>query len=427
MNKNTIFITAVLFLAFLLRAGTFFSPHDSWDQVYYTCVAMKLDTCGFAGYSLQHVGFQEKQNYVRVYVEPDDAKNFLSQRKELNAYNEPVFYAPPVLPFLLKVSHDVFAGGSDHMFINGRIWRADQKKGFSVFYAKEFYKTVIPLTFSLLTILIVMLFCLEQIGPLASFYAGLLLSVNPVDIMAANKIWTDDIFTFFFTAALLLLYYAHKNNCSVTVLFSGIMAGLAMLTRNFGIVLWPIALIHGLCSKERKMGKFILFLLITAAMSAPWFLLMIKTYGTPLHQPDLADIAKFFPFVIFVFNRPWYTYIVNIIVQNPIWILSIWAFVSSEIQYRLRSLLAAWVLVPLLVLICLRYFIRSVGIEDRYMLPAYPALAMAASLTLSVLMQKYKTIKPFMVLLIICSCLWSVYIAVTYTYKLHSDCIPLPL
>jgi hypothetical protein len=425
LNKDILLIILVLFLAFLLRAGTFSSLHNSWDEIYYTCVSMKLDAQGFAGYNLQNVGFDVKQDYVRVYVETDKSKALL-RRKDLSAYNEPVFYVPPVFPVLLKLSHDAFSNGSDHLFIDHHVWSAGEKRRRFVFYFKELYKTVVPLVFSLLTILMVMLFCLKYFDPEVSFYAGLLLSVNPVDIMASNKIWTDCIFTFFFTATLLLLYHAYQKKSTAVVLVSAIMAGLAMLTRNFGVVLWPIFLIYYLCSKERRIRDLVLFLLVTGAMTAPWFLLMVRTYGTPLHQPDVASIAKFFPFVRFVFHRPWYTYIVNTIVSNPIWIFSVGIFILDGMKRPLKVLLTLWVFVLLLALICLRYFIHSVGIEDRYILPAYPALAIAASFVLSVLMEQYKTMRMLIVSLLLCSCIWSVHIAVVYTYKLHSDCIALP-
>ncbi|MFI5205741.1 MAG: hypothetical protein ACHQVK_02270 [Candidatus Paceibacterales bacterium] len=48
----------ILFFAASLRIGGFFFPHESWDQKYYSSLAMKLDTGGFKEYNLQNVAFR---------------------------------------------------------------------------------------------------------------------------------------------------------------------------------------------------------------------------------------------------------------------------------------------------------------------------------------------------------------------------------
>src|SRR5690348_242860 len=89
----------------------------------------------------------------------------------------------------------------------------------------------------------------------------------------------------------------------------------------------------------------------------------------------------------------------------------------------LKTLLWVWILVPLLALSALRSTNHTlISIEDRYMLPSYPALAMATAMAVDTMKNR-----GWINIFLFCACGWSIYLAFTYVYRFASDCIPFPL
>jgi len=79
--KHLSFIILLVFAIFL-RSGTFFTSHNSDDQVYYHAAAMKLDREGFKGYNLQNVGLVDKGDVRSLIIESNPKKTILAIQKK---------------------------------------------------------------------------------------------------------------------------------------------------------------------------------------------------------------------------------------------------------------------------------------------------------------------------------------------------------
>jgi len=431
----------ILALAAVLRMGTFFYPHNSWDEIYYSSLAMKLDTSGFKEYNLKNVVFNKLPGAQGVEIKKvyNSDNDLISKQKRrgLYYYDEPLFYEPPLLPYLIKFSHDLFARGQKHLYIDLNAWVYAHKNHLPAFFKQEFYKTIVPFTFSLLSICMVFWFCSKFINETTAFYAALFQAVNPVDIMAANRIWTDCIAAFFFTSTLFLFYIAYKKDSLSIILLSGICCSLALLTRIFSVSLLPIAAlfrIYLFATSPKKAiyeiadKKTILFLATVFLITLPWFWTTTHVFGSPLHLPYSKNLEKLFPFVYFILHRPWFIYPVNILSQNPIWALFIFAPFCA-LNKQIKFLLGLWILVPLLLLTILPV-LSQVPKEDRFALPVYPAITIAAGFVLAELDKKLRVENTLLKLLLnfltLVSLFWSLKIAIYFTYSHLSDTIAFP-
>jgi 4-amino-4-deoxy-L-arabinose transferase-like glycosyltransferase len=72
----------------------------------------------------------------------------------------------------------------------------------------------------------------RRFGVQAALYAAFILAVNPVSILTANRLWTEDLMTLLLTAAMFLYYRGHGRRQVVLCFVAGILMGLAALTNQ---------------------------------------------------------------------------------------------------------------------------------------------------------------------------------------------------
>jgi len=430
----------ILVFALLLRIAAFYIPHDGWDQIYYTSLAMKLDTLKLSDYNLRDVSIKELSGAGgrEIYKSSKSPNDLLHEQKRygLYMYDEPLFCQPPGLSFLIKISHDLLAQGKGYVYSTHRAFYYAKKRHFPYFFSEEIYKSIIPLTFSLLTICLVYWFSVTYINLPTAYFATLFLAVNPVDIMSASKVWTDTMASFFFALTLILFYMAYKKNNVFIMLLSALACAAAIWTRTPSLFLIPIVFFIKLYYFELSPRKsiwelvdikIILFLLAVFTLTLPWFELNVRLFGSPMHIANQKNLGDLFPFVYYVMHRPWYTYPVNIFCQNPLWVLCFF-IPFFPIDRQIRFLLCVWSITPILILSLLPRF-AFVSIEDRYALPSYPAICLAAGYVLSQIHHRYNQVRWVGIVLNILtglSILLSVIIAVYYVYYKMVDCIPFP-
>jgi 4-amino-4-deoxy-L-arabinose transferase-like glycosyltransferase len=427
----------ILFIAAIIRAGTFFDSHHSWDQIFYSSLAMKLDTGGFKDYSLQNVAFKKLpgDGGVEIYKDHNRENTLLEKFREhgFTYYDEPLFYEPPLFPYLLKFSHDIFAPHKKYLFIDIGTWARSQKKESLHFFRDSFYSTIVPFTFNLLSILIVFLFCSRYFNKDVAFYAGLFLALSPAHVMIGMKIWTDSIGLFFYCLTLFFFYIAYQKNSILNIVLSGIFCSLAVLSRISDLSILFIIAIYRLYLykddfKKSYWGfidsKMILFFGLFLLLTFPWFSTTTRVFGSPLHLPYQKNFADMFPFVKFELHRPWFTYIVDIIVQNPVWIL-FFIMPFYPLENRLKSLLIIWAVVPLLILTILP-LTAQIPIHDIYALPVYPAISIGAGYVFYKITNTSALKAVLINLFMISSLLWSLYLSYQYGYMLYADCIDVP-
>jgi hypothetical protein len=220
---------AVMILAVHLRSPAFEQPHDSGDQIFYTAVAMKLDAVGFKGYNLHDIGMttDRSNRTLKLTHDKNTQETILKihQLEGISFYNEPLFYAPPLLPYFIKLSHDIVANGKDYRLLDRNLWDKSKKLDFFKNPEIEFFALLVPFLSNLLIMVIVIIFCQRFLNSLTAFYAAILLSVSPINIMSASRIWADSTLTLFYTAALMLFYFASEKNHLGFAISGGVCAG----------------------------------------------------------------------------------------------------------------------------------------------------------------------------------------------------------
>ena len=162
-----------------------------------------------------------------------------------------------------------------------------------------------------LTVFIVYTFTKKLFDKKTAIIASLLLATSNTFLFYSQKILTESLFALLFMLALFSFYLGEKNK--KYFILSGILTGLAFLTRYPGIVLIPIFALYmaakvmisknkiiSLITKELILG-IILFLLVLA----PWLIMSYNIYHDPLGA--LKD--QFSKMPVEYASGPWYYYI----------------------------------------------------------------------------------------------------------------------
>ncbi|GEM_PF-1926923 len=440
-------VVAVLFFAAALRAATFFLGHASGDQLFYSAIAMKLEARGFSGYTLRDVWERENPSIPGLEFVDRGApgKSVVDAQKiqDLSFYDTPVFYVPPLFPTVLRLTHAALESGkpyalADKRFVKGKRFALSREAT-----RRELYATLPSFAASLLTVFLTLLFGARFLGPRAGVTAALLLAVSPVELLAATRVWPDALLALFSTLALFLFYSAASAEKPFRALLAGACLGLALLTKGQALFLVPAAVIWRFVTGDRPLARRILdpvlwaFLGAAFWVSLPWFWAVTNAAGTPFWTPPFplpAVDGNARDWYLFVTKRPWYVYPLDTLFQNPAFTFAFFPFafyylnLERPLHAKLWGLLFGWcVLLPVL------FLALWPGREERYLLPAYPALALLAAASLEHArgrMEREWHGRPvgdwFVTLLIVGSCAWSLPLAWFYLVVAQLDAIPVP-
>lgn len=393
---------AILLLAFDLRKNTFNLPHFRGDEHHYIGLAFKLDTQGISGYSLRAInmlGNSQYPNLVQFGLAQDKGEILKSLAAGgITYYDEPLHHIPFGFPAALMISHKIFAPGQPYYALaipndTELIRKAPPGVGLRYFRfpkdvsGKQFYAIIVPLFFSLL--LIVITYFLAKIlfnDQWVALTAMFLMAISPVDLLTSQKVWADDMTAALAALGAFLYCLAVKKNYLLLALAGGISCGLSIITKQNGAII-PVVIVawHFISNLDRLFKKesflsvvfdkrLMLFAAGIALSTAYWFFKIFSAYGDLLYRPsqeNLAEVAKTDWFK-FVQSRPKHLYLLGIPYQNPIfglaYIAPLWPLFGKN-DNKNFLLPVAW----LILSFCLAY--KFMGGEERYMLPAYPALA----------------------------------------------------
>jgi 4-amino-4-deoxy-L-arabinose transferase-like glycosyltransferase len=186
---------------------------------------------------------------------------------------------------------------------------------------------------------------------------------------------------------LFLLRYLESDDLGSFVL-AAVCYSLAALTKSTAALLAPtigFAMVQrayergggtrqALGAAAVRAGVFFLLCLI---LTFPWFYTAWRTWGTPFYNAGEEGISRVHTWWIFLKSRPWYTYPVSIPVMVPLYLLGFYglATVVRRRAQRWEWLLAVWFLSFLVVMMVVTRLSEQLGPDSRYMLPAYPPLA----------------------------------------------------
>ena len=438
-------LVIIVLAALFVRKNTFWINHWQGDQCYYLSLAMKLEKYGLAGYNLRGVNvgvidIVPEGNVRLLFPKPTDngGKGLILSaliRTGNVHYDIPLFLNAPGFPLALIISNKLFAQeGQPYTALFSNVNRIlIEKKPYLIFRA-QFFAVIVPLFFSLMTIVTVFLLGKLIFSETVGLCAAFLYSIHPISVFTSQKIWADDMLTFFIASSVLVYLISFGKSKYLLALLAGILCGFAVLSKQTAIFLVPAIWTYTLFIKLKNKRdfrtifsaifnvRFLLFVLGLTAVTWFWFYEVYRVYGSPFYVPprDLKAIAEkdTLGWYMVVFNRP-HTYIlfgIGIPYLCPLFgfaYASFIRFVREVKKFIVRMdpdyefiILWLWILV---------FYLTSfkVGKEYRYMLPVLPPLAILAAVYIDKFRQAIRartnagiSVTVILLLFVAC-CFWS--------------------
>jgi 4-amino-4-deoxy-L-arabinose transferase-like glycosyltransferase len=244
------------------------------------------------------------------------------------------------------------------------------------------------------TLLLVYLFCLRFFSYRVGLFAVLLLATSPVDLAVGPKIYVDGILTFFTLLSLHWFFRSLEAAKEFTTwrfaALAGIALGLAFLTKLpgvlFGFGMLTAALLHpgpplGFFKKLLQ-GRLWLAAFFTLLVASPWLTLLHHHYGSLfVNTPADPDNGWY----RYVFGRPLRAYPMDLAWFVPPLVLGAVYGLLTWLRPRLLWKEATLFVMSLFYLGMFAWFVRTgtAGVEDRYLLPIYPLLAVLTGAALT--------------------------------------------
>ncbi|MFH1900664.1 MAG: glycosyltransferase family 39 protein [Candidatus Omnitrophota bacterium] len=434
-------ISLILFFAASLRIHTFYLPHRCTDQLIYTGLAMKLEKFGLKGYNLKGIDIARSKDgnflaAVSSSKEKGSLLGSLEQRGILFYSKGPLSHMAPAFSYLLMISHKIFSPNKLYSLVNKNLgpWAIVLRP--EIFLKTQFYAVWISFAFSLLLILMVFLlgrlFFNEKIG----LWASLLMAAAPLDIFTSQRVHQDEMVAFFSALCVLLFWYGRKKNSLSMAVLSGISAGVAALTKGSGLfiiaaIFFSFVLVEIRYASSKRnffhilFDKYlIIFILAAVSVCGFWYAKITFIYGAPWYVPCQPGIEKLDGYFAMLSQRSRFGQLYYFVYLSPLFIFVYWESIKTLFEKMFtkeRIILVVWffLFAALLIVIQAR--------EERYMLPAYPPIAILSSITLENIriklnrLNKLKHFGNIMIILIFSlTSAWSIKLGLTCVFKNHA-------
>jgi 4-amino-4-deoxy-L-arabinose transferase-like glycosyltransferase len=279
-------LTLILIFAALIRSITFFIPHVENDEVVYTSLSKQLVSGGFSLYSHNLMGTKILE--------------VLPKR----IYETPLFFHPPVYPYLLALSGLAFGalGYPLVSFLSGLM--------------------IVYLTY---------LVACNLFDNRVAILSALIVTVCPVGILSSTRVWMEGTMVVFGLAA---LYFVTKAKVSSQdFLVAGVFFTLGFLTKYPLALFLPLlcwfVLRHVPNWRQRliHLGIFGIPMIVISL----WLWFFYSETGVLLlsSAPTAVSLATF-PLVKEAFERPFYFYFTQLLLVSPIYALGFIGFLKSR-------------------------------------------------------------------------------------------------
>ena len=429
------FIIIILLLLFAasIRISTFYLPHNHGDQVYYVGLAMKLKEFGLKGYNLKGIDIVGNRNILAVVPSSPGEKGTLLQGLErVNVFyysQEELSNMPPGLSYLIMISHKLFSKNKLFLIVNNNLGPLAIFLRPKLFFVSQFYAVSINFILSLLFILLVFFLGKMLFNEKVGLWASLLIVISPVDILTSQRVWTDELVAFFTTLCVLSFWRGRTKNNLIFIGLAGVCAGMAALTKQSGVFVAFVLIAFEVLRRFQETKSFsirifinrdiIIFLLLMFSVCGWWYTKITLTYGAPWYMPYQAGIEKVSGWFTMLSQRPRYGQLYYFFNLLPLFIL----FYFEMIRTLLRRLFT-----PERILCMLWFFLFVIFLmlipakEERYLLPAYPAIAMFSGIVIENIrmgLNKFKKIRYAGDILIIAA----FFVTSHWSVPLGMDCV----
>ena len=242
---------------------------------------------------------------------------------------------------------------------------------------------IIPLIFSILTLLIGALYSLK----LRNYYIIGLLSIVPLEWLFVHTLNNDIVVAFF---ASLVFLVALKEINAKNMIILALFTSLALLSK-FTAILLLIPMLLYIWFNSKNLKFILIFLAITAFIAGPWYLRNLLLYGDPLFVPyteaeqagpkSLAFFMEGYVFGFFPFCTLGYIEDIVILGVSVFLIYTIMRGLEERFRHMASSKIVdpAALFLPLIfvVWIAVKYVFPSGS--AKYLLPALLPLAVISS------------------------------------------------
>ncbi|HKY62173.1 MAG TPA: glycosyltransferase family 39 protein [bacterium] len=356
---------------------------------------MKMDRGFMQHYDIYHYRIIQRPEKVLVdYVWEDNPALWNSHRTRI-IYRLPLHIQPPLYPTLIWISHNIFQPEAPYSSVAANFGRRVVSHPPWDLAKAQFYAIFVSFFFSLGTLALAYLFCLRFF----SFREGLLtvaiLATSPVDIAVGTKLYADGVLSFLTFLSLFLYFLSLDRKGSKAILLAslaGLSLGLAYLTKVSGILFafgFLVATIFHPKFLVERLNSVLLLIAGTAALAvaSPWLALNYHYYGS-IFAGTPADPGN--SWYRYVFGRPLRAYPLGLFWFAPPLLAGIVAGLASLAAPRRRwrefTLFAMAVFYMAMFMVFART--GTAGVEDRYLLPIYPLLAVLAGVGLVAVIQR---------------------------------------
>lgn len=213
----------------------------------------------------------------------------------------------------------------------------------------------------------------------SAFFASLLFTSFPILIISGRALTTDGYLAVFVLAAMYAWQSYLKNSKNRYLLIFYLMLGLGFLTKGPVVLIVPISvLLFQKFYQKTAFGKPWIHLLgisIFLFIGLSWFVFLYLEDRQFLDYFVFKHTVQRFSTNTFSRSQPFWFYFVIVVATAFPWILVILSGIKKIIQKRNPQslMLLAWILIPLF------FFSLSQSKLVLYILPIYPAIALAAT------------------------------------------------
>ncbi|MCG3175089.1 MAG: hypothetical protein MOGMAGMI_00011 [Candidatus Omnitrophica bacterium] len=408
-------LVCILFGALWVRRQTFWIPHWQGDQSQYVALAMKLDQKGMAGYHLYNVAIRvitikgtDKWQVIYPTLTPNSDVGDIIRAYEMHGltyYDMPLFYKAPLFPMALMYAHRLLtAGDHPYLIVKTNLREEALRLRPAWFLQAQLWAVVVPLVSNLLVILWTYLLGRRLFGDREGLYGAAIMAANPISVVSSNRLLTEDFTGIFCIVTVWLFVGALGRRSWLGACAAGLVAGLAVLAKQSSILV-PLVLcvyaaaVHLRTADRGRPGPFFAAVFNPYALclvggmlfvSAHWFIKVWQVYGTPLYEPTAQEIVRGdetgWHDVLAMRPHAAILYTVGLSYLCPPMLIGYLSVFRRWFDKGVRSSRDLW---PhaLLWLWFGAYFLffatRGESKEQRYLLPAHPALALLAASTLS--------------------------------------------
>jgi outer membrane protein assembly factor BamB len=219
------------------------------------------------------------------------------------------------------------------------------------------------------------------------FLAALVLGTFTTFFSFARHAMTDVAFVFFIVSSIYFLVLSQKHaKVNRYAALSGLFFGLALMTKQIQAFLLPLVIVVYLVLTQKSLRflitkRFALFLGVGFLVFAPWLIYMMLRFGSPFYEwyfmysgftRTVSPIEGHYGNYLFYFN-----YLISS--ENPLWTMllplsaGLCAFYAAVKRSKADSLILVW------ASIVLGLFTFAQTKLYWYILPAFPAFALAIS------------------------------------------------